>query len=126
VLVKKDSKSLHLVHDLQLLNAVTIQDTSLPPFVEHLAELFAGYVVYGMMDLYSGYDQHVLHEELHDLTTFGISLGPHHLTTLPQGHANVVQVYQGDTTFILQHEIPNHTPPFVDDVPVKSMHTCYQ
>jgi hypothetical protein len=91
--VKKDGKSLRLVHDLQPLNAVTICDTSLLPFVEHLAESFAGYTVYGMMDLYSGYDQHVLHEDSRNLTTFGMPLGPHRLTTLLQGHANAVQVY---------------------------------
>jgi len=125
-IVKKDGKSLRLVHDLQPLNAVTICDASLPPFVEHLAESFAGYAVYGMMDLYSGYDQHALHEDSRDLTTFGMPLGPHRLTTLPQGHANAVQVYQGDTAFILQHEIPEYTSPFIDDVPVKSMQTRYQ
>jgi hypothetical protein len=53
-------------------------------------------------------------------------LGPHRLTTLPQGHANAVQVYQGDTAFILQHEIPEYTSPFVNDVPVKSVQTRYQ
>jgi hypothetical protein len=79
-----------------------------------------------MMDLYSGYDQRALHEDLCDLTTFGIPLGPHHLTTLPQGHANAIQVYQGDTAFILQHEIPEYTLPFIDDVPVKSVQTRYQ
>ena len=52
---------LRLVHDLQPLNAVTIRDSSVPPFVEHLAELFGGYVVYGMMDLFAGYDQRPLH-----------------------------------------------------------------
>jgi hypothetical protein len=124
--VKKDGKSLHLVHDLQPLNAVTIHDASLPPFVEHLAESFAGYAVYGMMDLYSGYDQRALHEDSCDLTTFGMPLRLHRLTTLPQGHTNTVQVYQGDTTFILQHKIPEYTSPFVDDVPVKSVQTHYQ
>jgi hypothetical protein len=58
--------------------------------------------------------------------TFGIPLGPHCLTTLPQGHANTIQVYQGDTAFILQHEIPEYMSPFVDDIPVKSMQTRYQ
>jgi len=103
-----------------------IRDTSLPPFVKHLAESFAGYMVYGMMDLYLGYDQCTLHEELHNLTTFGMPLGPHCLTTLPQGHANVVQVYEGDTAFILPHKIPDHTSPFIDDVPLKSVHMHYQ
>jgi hypothetical protein len=125
-IVKKDGKSLHLVHNLQPLNAVTIHNASLPPFVEHLAESFAGYTVYGMMDLYSGYDQHTLHEDSCNLTTFGMPLGPHCLTTLPQGHANAVQVYQGNTAFILQHEIPEYTLPFIDDVPVKSVQTRYQ
>jgi hypothetical protein len=114
------------VHDLQPLNAVTICDASLPPFVEHLAESFAGYAVYGMMDLYSGYDQRALHKDSHDLTTFGMPLGPHRLTMLPQGHTNAVQVYQGDTAFILQHKIPEYTSPFIDDVPVKSVQTRYQ
>jgi hypothetical protein len=108
-IVKKDGKSLRLVHNLQPLNMVTIHDASLPPFVEHLAESFVGYMVYGMMDLYSGYDQCALHEESRDLMTFGTPLGPHHLTTLPQGHANAVQVYH-----------------FVDDVPVKFVQTRYQ
>jgi hypothetical protein len=111
------------VHDLQPLNAVTIRDASLPPFIGHLAESFAGYAVYGMMDLYLGYDQCALHEESHNLTTFGTPLGPHRLTTLLQGHANADQ---GDTAFILQHEIPEYTSPFIDDVPVKSVQMRYQ
>jgi hypothetical protein len=55
--VKKDSTSLRLVHDLQPLNKVTIRDASVPPFA-----------VYGMMDLFSGYDQRTLHEEFRDRT----------------------------------------------------------
>jgi len=61
-----------------------------------------------------------------DLTTFGTPLGPHRLTMLPQGHANAVQVYQGDTAFILQDEILDYTSPFIDNVPVKSVKTRYQ
>jgi hypothetical protein len=125
-IVKKDGKSLRWVHNLQPLNVVTIRDTLLPPFVEHLAESFVGYAVYGMMDLYSGYDQRALHKESRDLMTFGMPLGPHRLTMLPQGHANAIQVYQGNTAFILQHEIPEYMLPFIDDVPVKSVQTRYQ
>src|SRR6267154_1648022 len=125
-MVKKDGKSLRLVHDLQPLNAVTIRDASVPPFVDHLAESFAGYAIYGMMDLYSGYNQRVLHEELRDLTTFQMPLGPHRLTTLPQGHANAVQTYQADTSFILQHEIPQHTILLIDDIPIKSVDSRFQ
>ena len=81
--LKQDSKTIWLVHDLQPLNTVTIQDSLVPPFVEHLAESFGGYVVYGMMDLYAGYDQCPLHMDSRDITTFNSLLGPHCLTTLP-------------------------------------------
>jgi len=78
------------------------------------------------MDLYSGYNQHALHEELCNLTMFGMPLGLHQLTTLPQGHTNMVQVYQGNTAFILQDEIPDYMSPFINDVPVKSVKMRYQ
>ena len=68
--LKQDGKSWHLVHDLQPLNAVTIRDASLPPFVEHFAESFAGYAVYGMLDLFAGFDQRPLHPDSRDLTSF--------------------------------------------------------
>ena len=119
-MLKQDSKTLQLVYNLQPLNAVTIQDSSVPPFVEHLAELFSGYVVYGMMDLFAGYDQCLLHVDSQDMTTFNSLLGLHCLTTLPMGHTNAVQIYQADMAFILQDKIPHHTMPFIDDLLVKS------
>jgi hypothetical protein len=61
-----------------------------------------------------------------DLTTFGTPLGPHRLTTLPQGHTNAAQIFQGDIAFILQDEIPKHTLPFIDDIAVKSVETRYE
>ena len=92
-MLKQDSKTLWLMHDLQPLNAVTIRDSLVPPFVEHLAESFGGYVVYGMMDLFAGYDQRPLHVDSRDMTMFNSPLGPHCLTTLPMGHTNAVQIY---------------------------------
>ena len=56
-MLKQAGKTLRLMHDLQPLNTVTVWDSSVPPFVEHLAESFTRYVVYGMMDLFTGYDQ---------------------------------------------------------------------
>ena len=99
--LKQDGKSLRLVHDLQPLNGVTIRDASVPPFVEHLAESFAGCAVYGMMDLFAGYDQRPLHVNSRDMTTFNSPLGPHRPTTIPMGYTNAVQVYQADMSFIL-------------------------
>ena len=125
-MLKQDGKTLRLMHDLQPLNAVTIWDSLVPPFVEHLAESFGGYVVYGMMDLFARYDQCLLHVDSRDMTTFNSPLGPHRLTTLPMGHTNTVQIYQTNMAFILQDEIPHHTMPFIDDLLVKSEMSWYQ
>ena len=121
--LKQDGKSLCLMHDLQPLNAVTIQDSSMPPFIKHLAESFAGYAVYSMMDLFAGYDQCLLHPDSRDLTTFNSPLGPHRLTTILMGYTNVVQIYQADMSFILQDEIHRYSYPFINDLPIKSVTT---
>ena len=83
-------------------------------------------MVYGMMDLFAGYDQRPLHVDSWDMTTFNSPLGPHRLTTLPMGHTNAVQIYQADMAFILQDEIPHHTMPFIDDLLVKTETTRHQ
>ena len=125
-MLKHDSKTLRLVHNLQPLNAVTIWDSSVPPFVEHLAKSFGGYAVYSMMDLFAGYNQRPSHVDSGDMTMFNSPLRPHHLTTLPMGHTNTVQIYQADMAFILPDKIPHHTMPFIDDLPVKSETSWYQ
>lgn len=55
--LKKDGKSLRLVHDLQPLNAVTIKDSGVPPIIENYAETFGGRSCYAVFDLMMGYDQ---------------------------------------------------------------------
>jgi hypothetical protein len=89
----------------QPLDAVTIHNSSTPSFVEHFPESFASYAVYGMMDLFAGYDQCPIHLEYRDLTTFNSQMGPYHLTTVPMGYTNVVPIYQADMLFIQQDEI---------------------
>ncbi|KAJ3749853.1 hypothetical protein DFH05DRAFT_1362758, partial [Lentinula detonsa] len=45
-----------LVVDMQPLNAVTIRDSSLVPNLNEFAESFLGHSMYGLFDLYSGFD----------------------------------------------------------------------
>ena len=58
--LKKDGKSLWIVQSLELLNEVTIAHSGIPPFMEQLAEQFVGCACNSMMDLYAGYDKHML------------------------------------------------------------------
>jgi hypothetical protein len=124
--LKKDGKSLRLVHDLQPLNAVTIKDSGVPPIVETYAESFGGRGCYGIFDLFVGFDQRALAHESRDLTTFQTPLGTLRLTSIPMGYTNSMQIQHGDLTFLLQDEIPDVAVPFVDDVPVKGPKTRYE
>jgi hypothetical protein len=124
--LKKDKKSLRLVHDLQPLNAITIKDSAVPPIIEPYAESFGGRACYAMFDLFVGFDQRSLAIQSRDLTTFQTPLGAHRLTSIPMGYTNAMQIFHGDTTFILQDEIPHVTIPFIDDIPVKGPVSRYQ
>ncbi|KAJ8462363.1 hypothetical protein ONZ51_g10947 [Trametes cubensis] len=124
--VKKDGKSLRLVHSLEPLNAVTIAHSGVPPFTEHLAESFAGRACGGILDLFVSYDARLLDPSSRDLTTFSTPFGARRLTTLPMGWTNLVPIFHEDVTFILQPEIPEYTRPFIDDVPVRGPATRYE
>jgi len=68
--VEKKGGTLRVVHDLQLLNTVTIQDVSLPLQVDDMIKSFSGRVIYRLFDLKSGYDSRILALQSQDLTSF--------------------------------------------------------
>jgi len=123
---KKDGKSLRLVHSLEPLNAVTVKNAAMPPYMDIVAEDFAGSSIYTTLDLYVSFDQRQLHPNSRDMTTFNTPLGAFRLTVLPMGWTNSPAVLQGDVTHILRPEIPHWTQPFVDDVPIKGPKTRYE
>ncbi|EJD37128.1 DNA/RNA polymerase, partial [Auricularia subglabra TFB-10046 SS5] len=54
--VKKDGKSLRIVHDLQKLNSVTIRDAGTLPSPDEFSENCAGRACIGALDQYSSFD----------------------------------------------------------------------
>jgi hypothetical protein len=125
-ILKKDGKSLHPVHSLELLNRITSQHSGIPPIPEHLAEQFGRCACGGTLDLYVGYDKRLIAETSQDYTTFQTPFGALRLVTLPMGWTNSVPIFHDDVTFILQAEIPHVTIPYIDNVPVKGPTTTYQ
>jgi hypothetical protein len=123
--LKKDGKSLRIVHSLEPLNAVTIKHSGVTPIPDHLAEQFAGRACGAMLDLYVGYDERPIAETSRDLTTFQTPYGAQRLVTLPMGWTNSVPIFHDDVTYILQPEIPDYTVPYIDDVPVKGPPSRY-
>src|ERR1700753_1524639 len=124
--VKKDGKSIRLVHALEPLNAVTIAHSGLPPATDELADHFAGRACGGCLDLYSGYDDRDLAEGSRDYTTFQTPFGALQLVKLPMGWTNSVPIFHDDVTYILRDEIPHVTIPYIDDVPVRGPDSRYQ
>ena len=113
--LKKDGK-LRIVHSLEPLNQITIQQSGVPPVPEHIAETFAGRACGSTFDLYVGYDEREIDPDSRDLTTFQTPFGAMRLTTLPMGWTNSVPIFHDDVTFILQPEMPDNAMSYIDDV----------
>jgi len=124
--VKKKNGSLRIVHDLQPLNAVTIRNAAVPPFVDQFIESMAARACYSMLDLFVSYDHRTLAKSSCDLTSFQTPLGALRCTVLPQGATNAVAVFHGDVTFILEPEIPTVAKPFVDDMAIRGPVSQYK
>jgi hypothetical protein len=124
--VKKKSRALCIVHDLQPLNAITIHNSGVPPFTDQLIEGMAGSLCYSMLDLFVGYDHRTLDITSRDLTTIQSPIGTARLTCLPQGWTNAGTIFHEDVTFILEPEIPHVAHPFMDDCSIKGPPSCYK
>ncbi len=121
--VLKKNGALRLVHDLQDLNAITIRDSALPPRPDDFAESFVGRSIYGVADLFSGYDARTLHPRSRDLTTFQCMDESARNTCLPQGATNAVVDFGRCTKHTLVDE-PNAAA-FVDDCGIMGPPTLY-
>jgi len=114
-----------LVADVQELNRVTVRDAGLPPRTDDFAESFVGHVIYGLADLFSGYDRRKLAVASRPLTMFSCLLGPLCSCVLPQGATNSLPEFQHCTTHVLQDEIPKNRNVFVDNVGLKGPTSTY-
>ncbi len=125
-IVKKDGKSLRLIHSLEPLNTVTIKHLGAPPATDKLTEHFTGRSCRATLDLYVGYNERTLDEESRDMMMFQTLFGALWLVTLPMGWTNSVPIFHDDVTYILQEEVPHITIPYIDDVPVHGPKTRYE
>ena len=73
--VAKKHGNVHIVHNLTLLNAVTIYDIQEPPLVYLYAEQYSICSIYSGLDLFVRYYHQTLVEKSRDYTTFDTPLG---------------------------------------------------
>ena len=124
--IKKKNGSLQIVHDLQTLNVVTIQNVVVPPLIDQFVEGKAARACYSMLDLFVGYDHCSLDVSSCDLTSFQTPLGAYRCTILLQGLTNAITIFHGDVTFILKPKIPHIAKLFLDDSAIKGPASCYE
>src|SRR5882724_4559432 len=103
-----------------------VKDSGMPPILEFYAENLGGQGSYTGLDLFVAFDHQSLAVKSWDLTTFQMPLGLLHLTTLPMGATNSVQILQGNISFIIQDEMPDIAAAFMDDVNVRGPPTQYE
>jgi len=123
--VGKPKGGICIVTDIQELNRVMVHDAGLPPRTDDFAESFVGHVIYGLADLFSGYEGRRLGVSSRPLTTFNCLLGPLRSCVLPQGMMNSLPEFQRCTTHTLQDEIPKNGNVFVDNVRLKGPTSMY-
>ncbi|GLB42560.1 putative transposition, RNA-mediated [Lyophyllum shimeji] len=105
-----------VTQDVQELNKVTVRDAGLPPRLDDFAEGFVGRVIYGLADLFAGYDGRRMAIKSRPMTTFSCMIGPLRSCALPQGATNSVPEFQRCSTHAIVEEIPNNGNVFIDDV----------
>ena len=123
--VGKPKGGIRIVADVQELNRVTVHDAGLPLRTDDFAESFVSHVIYGLADLFSGYDRRRLAVSSRPLTMFSCLIGPLRSCVLPQGATNSLPEFQRCTTHMLQDEIPKNGNVFVDDVGLKGPTSTY-
>jgi hypothetical protein len=121
---KKESK-LRLMADVQELNKVTICDSALPPRIDDFAEGFVGQQIYGLLNLFAGYDGRVLAVKSRPMTMLSTIIGALRLTCLPQGATNSVLEFCKCTHHCLTEEIPDNGDVFINDVGAKGPFSDY-
>src|SRR5882724_1225492 len=78
------------------------------------------------LDIFVIFDHQSLAIQSLNLRTFQMPLGLLHLTTLPMGGTNSVQILQDDISFIIQDEMPNIAAAFMDNVNVRGPPNHYK
>ncbi|EJU00275.1 hypothetical protein DACRYDRAFT_54697, partial [Dacryopinax primogenitus] len=73
---------------------------------------------YMLFNFFCGFEQHLLHLESWDLTTFQSLKGSLHSTQNQMCGTNSIQIMHKDVTFLLHNKIPEYMIPFVDDIPI--------
>lgn len=105
------------------LNQVTVRNANLLPSADEFFEKFAGYTIFSLIDLFSGYNQVKLDEKSQDFTRLIIFLGLMRMITLAQGATKSVCQFVKMILKIQDSHLHDWALPFLDNVGIKGPKT---
>jgi hypothetical protein len=125
LVAKKEKGSYRLITAVVEMNRVTVRDANVPPNVDQFSTEFAGLTMASLVDLFSGYDQFLLHARSRDMTAIHTPIGLLRMTRLPQGATNSIAQFVRVIYKILLDCIPHVALPYMDDIGVKGSTSFY-
>jgi hypothetical protein len=125
-LVKKKKPGEYRLINLAIhLNVIIRRDANLPPSINKFADEFAGYYITSLVNLYSSYNQILLHPKSRDLTAFFTPLRLLQNTILPQGATNSITQFIRVISLILEDINPKVAMPFLNNINIKGLYINY-
>ena len=98
-------QKLHIVHDLQPLNAISLKESSIPPNLDQFVDQFLSGKYFTVLNLYWGFNARKMDEASRDMTAFLNPLELLCITSLPTGFTNSPFEFQEYMVFMFQDEI---------------------
>ncbi len=120
----KKKTGVRLVINLEELNSVTIQDSALPPNISDFASSYIGYAMYGLADLFSGFDARWAALRSRPMFAFTSPSGARQQATLVQGYTNSIPEFQRCADHTLD-SVSHISSAFIDNCGVKGPTSRY-
>jgi hypothetical protein len=119
--VNKKQGTIHVCVDYRDINKACPKDNYPTPFIDQIVDDCAGSEIFSLMDGFSGYNQiNILPADQHK-TAFIFPWGTFAYRKLPFGLKNVGMTFQRAMSYAF-HDIKHIVQPYLDDLPVHSMH----
>jgi len=121
VLVNKKQGKIRVCVDYRDINKDFPKDIYPTAFVDHIVDDCAGSEIFSLMDGFSGYNQIKVLPRDQRKTTFICSWGNFSYQKLPFGLKNIGETFQRAMSYAF-HDIKHIVQPYLDDLPMHSMH----
>ncbi|XP_057757888.1 uncharacterized protein LOC130976943 [Arachis stenosperma] len=121
VMVKKSNGKWRMCVDFTDLNKACPKDAYPLPCIDNLVDNSCGFGSLSFMDVYSGYNQILMHPSDQEKTAFIIEYGNHCYNVMPFGLKNAGATYQRLMNKVFQNQIGRNIEVYVDDMVAKTM-----